>query len=39
MDVFYVVEFIDELSAICAGMVAALTVLTCLIFSFPKDES
>lgn len=39
MNVFYVVEFINELVLLGAGTVTALVLLTCSVFCFPKDES
>ncbi len=39
MNLFYVVEFINELIFIGAGTATALVVLTCSVFCVPKDES
>jgi hypothetical protein len=39
MNLFYVVEIINELTIIMAGTAAALAIITCSVFSFPKDES
>jgi hypothetical protein len=39
MNVFYIVENINEFIVFGAGMASALAVLTCSVFCFPKDES
>ena len=39
MNVFYVVENIDKLFFVVAGIASALVMLTYSVFSFPKDES
>jgi ABC-type Fe3+ transport system permease subunit len=39
MNLFYVVEIINELMMLIAGTTTALVVLTYIVFCFPKDES
>jgi hypothetical protein len=38
MNLFYVVEIINELIMFGAGTATALVVLTCSVFCIPKDE-
>jgi hypothetical protein len=38
MNLFYVVEIINEILMLGAGTATALVVLTCTVFCFPKDE-
>uniref|UniRef100_A0A486XSU0 Uncharacterized protein n=1 Tax=Rheinheimera sp. BAL341 TaxID=1708203 RepID=A0A486XSU0_9GAMM len=38
MNMFYVVENIHEILILAAGTAAALMILTCTIFCFPKDD-
>lgn len=39
MNVFYIVENINEFFIFATGMASALAMLTCSVFCFPKDES
>jgi len=39
MNIFYVVEIINEILFFGTGTAAALAVLTCTVFCFSKDES
>tara|TARA_Y100001963_G_C6769607_1_gene444140 strand:- start:546 stop:710 length:165 start_codon:yes stop_codon:yes gene_type:complete len=39
MNIFYLIENIHEFIFYGAGTAAALLVLTCSVFCFPKDES
>ncbi|GAB58033.1 hypothetical protein RNAN_1004 [Rheinheimera nanhaiensis E407-8] len=38
LNIFYVVENIQELMFLSAGIASALSLLTCTVFCFPKDE-